>query len=129
LAVPIYFQAIKGSTPSESGLQLLPLLISAIVVGIFCGAIVTWGGYYTPFIVVGSAIFTIGAALLTLFTVQQANWRAYGFTIIAGTGYGLSLQNAYIAVQAVLPNETLPIGNAVVMFCQTFSYVPITKFG
>jgi len=123
-SVPIYFQAIKGSTPSESGLQLLPLLISAIVVGIVCGCLVTWTGYFTPFIVVGSALFTMGAGLLTLVSVDQSSWCAYGFSIIAGAGYGFSLQNAYIAVQNVLPNEILPIGNAVVMFCQTFAYCP-----
>lgn len=126
-SVPIYFQAIKGSTPTASGLQLLPLLISAIVVGIACGCLVTWSGYFTPFIVIGSAIFTIGAGLLTLFTVDQPDWRAYGFTIVAGTGYGLSLQNAYIAIQNVLPDEILPIGNAVVMFCQTFSYTRMDR--
>jgi len=77
-----------------------------------------------PFIVIGSIIFTVGAGLLTTLTVDQPDWRAYGYTIVAGSGYGLSLQNAYIAIQDVLPHETLPIGNAIVMFCQIFSFVP-----
>jgi hypothetical protein len=94
------------------------------VVGIACGVAVSWWGHYAPFIVVGSAIFTVGAGLLTLFNVTLPSWQAYGFMIVVGSGYGLSLQNAYIAVQVVLPIETLPVGNAIVMFSQTFSYVP-----
>ena len=122
--MPIYFQAIKGSSPSESGLQLLPLMLSVILVGLICGGIVTWWGYYTPFIIIGAAIFTVGVGLMSLFSVDQSSWRAYGFTIVAGTGCGLSIQNGYMAIQAVLPKETLPIGNAVAMFTQTFASPP-----
>ena len=99
-------------------------MLSLIIVGLICAGIVTWWGYYTPFIIIGAAIFTVGVGLMTLFTVDQSSWRAYAFTIVAGTGCGLSIQNGYMAIQAVLPKETLPIGNAVAMFCQTFSYDP-----
>lgn len=119
--VPIYFQAIKGSTPSKSGLQLLPLMLSLVIAGFITGGLVTWWGYYTPFIIVGAAIFTIGTGLMTTITVSQPDWRAYGFTIIAGAGCGFSLQNAYMSIQAVLPQSTLSIGNAIIMFCQTLS--------
>ena len=99
-------------------------MLSVIFVGFICGGIVTWWGYYTPFIIVGAAIFTIGIGLMTLFKVNQPSWRAYGFTIVAGIGCGLSIQNSYMAIQVVLPKETLPIGNAVAMFSQTFSFNP-----
>ena len=61
IIVPIYFQAMKGSAPSESGLQLLPLMLSLVLFGFIAGALVTWWGYYTPFIIVGSGLYTIGA--------------------------------------------------------------------
>ena len=121
LLVPIYFQAIKGSTPSHSGLQLLPLMISVVIFSFITGGIVQWWGYYTPFIIIGAAIYTVGAGLMTLYTVDQPDWRAYGFAIVAGAGFGLAFQNAFMSVQAVLPNSTLPIGNAVIMFSNTLS--------
>ena len=119
--VPIYFQAVKGSSPSESGLQLLPLMLSVVIMGFIAGIIVTLWGYYTPFIIAGAAIFTIGAGLITTFTVDQADWRAYGFTIVAGIGCGMALQNAFMSIQVVLPQATLSVGNAAVMFSQTLS--------
>lgn len=78
-------------------------------------------GYYTPFIILGSAIMTVGCGLLELYTVDQANWRAYGFSIIAGAGTGLSFQSSVLSVQAVLPRETVAIGTAALMFCRTLS--------
>jgi Na+/melibiose symporter-like transporter len=124
IIVPIYFQAIKGASPSQSGLQLLPLMLSVVIWGFIIGGIVTWWGYYTPFIIAGAIIYTIGAGLMTTFTVNQSDWRAYGLTIFAGSGVGISIQNAFMAIQTVLPQETLPIGNAAVMFSQTLSYIP-----
>jgi MFS family permease len=97
-------------------------MLSLVIFSFITGGIVTWWGYYTPFIILGAAIFTIGAGLMTTFTVDQPLWRAYGYTIIAGAGCGFSIQNGYMSIQAVLPQSTLPIGNAVVMFSQTLSY-------
>jgi Na+/melibiose symporter-like transporter len=96
-------------------------MISLVIFSFITGGLVQWWGYYTPFIIGGSAIYTVGAGLMTLYTVNQPDWRAYGFTIVAGAGLGLSLQNAFMSVQAVLPNSTLPIGNAVIMFSQTLA--------
>jgi MFS family permease len=98
-------------------------MLSLVIMGFIVGGLVTWLGYYTPFIIFGAALFTIGCALTTTFTVDQADWRAYGLTIVAGLGCGASLQNAFMSVQAVLPQSTLPIGNASVMFSQTLAYV------
>jgi hypothetical protein len=82
---------------------------------------VTLLGYYTPFIILGSAIMTVGCGLMELYTVDQANWRAYGFSIIAGAGTGLSFQSSVLSVQAVLSRETVAIGTAAVMFSRTLS--------
>jgi hypothetical protein len=99
-------------------------MLSIVVFSFITGVLVTIIGYYTPFIMIGSAIFTIGAGLMTMYTVDMPDWRAYGFSIVAGAGCGLAIQNAFMSVQAVLPPATLSIGNATVMFSQTLSYPP-----
>ena len=97
-------------------------MLSLVIFGFLIGAIVQWWGQYAIFIIIGSALVTIGAGLLTLSTVDQPDWRMFGFTIIAGAGCGMSLQNGFLSVQAVLPQSSLPIGNAIIMFSQTLSY-------
>lgn len=96
-------------------------MLSLVILAFITGGIVTWWGYYTPFIILGSAIFTIGAGLLLTIEVDTTNWKVYGFTIFAGSGLGFSLQNAFMSIQAALPQSTLPIGNAIIMFSQTLS--------
>lgn len=122
ILVPIYFQAIKGSSPVKSGLQLIPFMVSMVVISLIVGGILQLWGYYTPFIIAGAVIFTTGAGLMTLFSVDQPNWRSYGFSIVAGGGCGFSMQNVYLAVQAVLPQDTQPIATAAVIFMQTFAF-------
>jgi len=96
-------------------------MLSIVIFSFVTGALVTVLGYYTPFIIIGSAIFVIGAGLVTKYKVDTPYWTAYGYTIIAGAGCGLAFQNAFMAVQAVLPPSTLGIGNATIMFAQTLS--------
>jgi hypothetical protein len=97
-------------------------MLSLVIFSFISGGLVTWLGYYMPFIVIGAAILTIGTGLMTTFTVTQAVWRTYGYTIIAGAGCGLAMQNAFMSVGAVLPQSTLAVGNAMIMFTQTLSY-------
>jgi hypothetical protein len=96
-------------------------MLSLVIMSIIVGGLVTAFGQYAIFIIIGSAIFAVGAGLMTLYTVDQPDWRAYGFMIVAGAGGGISIQNAFLSVQAVLTQSQLPIGNAIVMFSNTFA--------
>ncbi|OBT92883.1 hypothetical protein VE01_08932 [Pseudogymnoascus verrucosus] len=66
--LPIYFQAIKGATALNSGIMLLPMILSTVVGSLFSGFLVAKLGYYTPFFILSSIITTIGAGLFTTFT-------------------------------------------------------------
>jgi MFS family permease len=67
--LPLYLQAVKGSSPTRSGIQVLPLMLSSVLTSILAGAYVTFAGYYTPLIICSSAIMTIGAGLISTFDV------------------------------------------------------------
>lgn len=63
-------------------------------------------------------MMSIGAGLLTLFTVDisQPKWVAFQF--IYGLGIGLGFQQGTVVAQAVLPMSEIPIGTALVLFVQ-----------
>jgi hypothetical protein len=46
---------VKGTSASQSGINVVPYLISNTILSIFAGAMVTALGFYTPFIMLGSA--------------------------------------------------------------------------
>lgn len=116
--LPIWFQSIKGVFAVESGIRLLPLMLS-MVVGSIAGGITTPKiGYYKPFAIVGSCVMSIGAGLLTTFQVGTGEGKWIGYQVLYGIGLGLCFQVPNLAAQTVLPKNDVPIGLALMLFGQ-----------
>src|SRR5204863_9667180 len=70
--LPIYFQAVLGSSPSRSGVQLLPIVLVAIPTAIVAVVLLTKFGKYKPLHLFGFAICTIGLGLFTLLDAKSS---------------------------------------------------------
>ena len=102
----------------ESGIRLLPLMLS-MVVGSIAGGIATPKiGYYTPFAIVGSCVMSVGAGLLTTFQVDTSEGKWIGYQVLYGIGLGLCFQVPNLAAQTVLPKNDVPTGLALMLFGQ-----------
>ncbi|KAI9892128.1 MAG: hypothetical protein M1814_001834 [Vezdaea aestivalis] len=117
--LPIYFQSVKGSSATKSGIQILPFLLATVFSSMATGGLITWVGYYTPFLIISTALFTIGAGLITTYSINIPFGRWFGYQILAGAGVGIGFQAPIIAVQTVLTLEDVPIGTVCVTFFQT----------
>ena len=117
--LPLYLQAVKGSSPTRSGIQILPLMLSAVLTSILAGIYVTLVGYYTPLLIFSAALMTVGAGLITTFGVDTVFGKWFGYQIITGLGAGVAFNVPLVAVQTVLPMEDIPIGTVSTMFFQS----------
>lgn len=117
--LPIWFQAVQGASAVRSGIMNLPMLISCVVISVIAGATVTFWGYYTPFMLIGSVCIAVGFGLITTFQPDTPSPVWIGYQILAGAGVGFGFQQPLIAVQTVLEMEDVPTGTAVVVFLQT----------
>ncbi|EON64992.1 hypothetical protein W97_04227 [Coniosporium apollinis CBS 100218] len=117
--IPIWFQAIKGVSATQSGIMNLPMILALVIVSILSGVAVTIIGYYTPWMLGSSVFMAIGAGLLTTFEVDTGHPKWIGYQAIFGIGVGMGMQQILIAVQTALPAADIPIGTAVMMFSQT----------
>lgn len=117
--LPIYLQSVQGSSPTHSGIQILPLMLSSVLMSIIAGAYVTILGHYTPLIIASAAIMTIGAGLITTFDIGTPFGKWFGYQILTGVGAGVGFNVPLVAVQTVLPIEDIPIGSVAVLFFQT----------
>jgi hypothetical protein len=117
--LPIYFQSVKGSTATKSGIQVLPLLLATVVSSIATGGIITATGYYTPFLLISAALFAIGSGLISTYQVDTPLPRWFGYQVLAGAGIGIGFQAPITAIQTVLPIEDIPIGTVCVTFIQS----------
>ncbi|PTD09114.1 Efflux pump roqT [Fusarium culmorum] len=114
--IPVWFQVVKGKSPQDSGIALLPLLLSNVVFVIVGGILVSVIGYCNPFAIAGSAILIVGAALITTWTADIEKGKWIGYQIITGTGMGFALQQPAIAVQTVLSEADSTVGLSVLSF-------------
>jgi MFS family permease len=135
--LPIWFQAIKFASPVHSGVMMLPTVISSAVASLISGFLINRIGYYTPFMVGGSVLMSIGAGFMTTFTphISKGTWIGYQILWAVGCGismssapllsfaalltYTLGMQQASLAAQAVLPHSDAPIGISLIFFAQS----------
>ena len=97
----------------------IPMILGLVLVSMVAGAAVTYLGYYTPFVILSSVLMAIGAGLLSTLTESSGHSKWIGYHVIFGAGVGFGMQQTLIAVQTVLPKADIPIGTAIMMFCQT----------
>ena len=119
--LPIWFQAIKSLTAVEAGVRLLPYFLFAVFAVILSGALISAIGYYTPFLIVGSAVGIVGFGLFTTLTPQSKTGEWLGYQVLIGIGLGACLQQPYNVAQATLKREDIPIGVTLIAFSNFFS--------
>ena len=90
--LPLYFQGVNGTSATHSGIDTLPLLLSVVLASIVGGILVTVLGYYTPFMICGMALFTIGCGLLSTLSPETPFGKWFGYQVLSGVGLGICLQ-------------------------------------
>ncbi|KAI8169904.1 Efflux pump aflT [Colletotrichum sp. SAR 10_70] len=116
--LPIWFQAIQGVSAVESGIRLLPLVLSMVVASLMTGGLIRRTGYYTPFLIVGVCFMSVGAGLLNTLQLDTPSAKWIGYQILYGFGTGCASQVPNIAAQTVLPKKDVPIGTSLMFFSQ-----------
>ncbi|EKG16281.1 General substrate transporter [Macrophomina phaseolina MS6] len=100
--LPIYFQAIGGSSAVKSGIQNLPLILGSSFASIVGGLLLMKIGYYQPFFMLGAALTALGSGLLYTSSIHPDTGRYVGFQLILGLGVGLCIQVPVVASQTIV---------------------------
>jgi MFS family permease len=116
--LPIWFQAVQGTSAVESGIRLLPLVIGQVVGSLAGGIGIQKLGYYTPIMLFSVVLFALGNGLLTTLEPNTSEGKWIGYQIPYGIGLGTTMQAPLLAAQTVLPIEDVPIGTALMFFTQ-----------
>ncbi|KAF4452078.1 hypothetical protein F53441_5010 [Fusarium austroafricanum] len=112
----IYFQGVRGYTPTKAGLLALPMVGGLAIAFIISGVGTTWIGYYYPFMLATSVLTPIASGLLTTLDLEEQIAKAVALLTFLGLAVGLGLQGPQVALQAVLPIEDVSLGGAVITF-------------
>ncbi len=110
--LPLYFQVVRGASPTGSGLDLLPLMAGMLITSIVGGQIVSRTGRYRVFPIIGTAVITVGLFLLSGLSPETSTLQAAGFMFVTGFGIGLVMQVLVVAVQNAVGYEDLGVATS-----------------
>ncbi|WP_431245959.1 MDR family MFS transporter [Leifsonia xyli] len=99
LTLPLYLQIVLGSSPTVSGLQLLPMILGLMVSSIVSGQIIARTGHYRQFPIIGTAMLAGGFFYLTFIHYDGSYWFIAGAMLLIGLGLGQLMQTLTIASQ------------------------------
>lgn len=86
--LPVYLQVVRGTSPSETGLLLVPLTIGIGIGSLITGRLVSRTGLTTLFPVVGLAVTTLCLVALALFAGQMSTTELTGLFLLLGAFMG-----------------------------------------
>jgi EmrB/QacA subfamily drug resistance transporter len=110
--LPLFFQIVHGESPTESGLQLLPLLAGMIVCSTGSGMVISITGRYRVFPIVGTALIAIGLVLLAQVGIATSLIVAALYMFVLGVGLGCVMQVLVLIVQNSVPYSELGVATS-----------------
>src|SRR4051794_2491986 len=105
--LPLFQQVVRGASPTESGLQLIPVMAGVLIGSIGSGQAITATGRYKLFPIVGCAIATVGLLLLSRLDAGTSTFFASLAMLVLGLGLGLVMQVLVLAVQNAVESSDL----------------------
>lgn len=128
--LPMFLQVVTGASATNSGLLLLPLMLSLIVANVAAGQTITRTGRYKIFPVTGTAIAAVGFLLLSTMEASTTQLTASLYMVVLGFGIGLVMQVMVLMVQNGVPRQHLGAATSSVTFFRTIgSSAGVALFG
>jgi EmrB/QacA subfamily drug resistance transporter len=114
--LPVYLQIVRGVSPTQSGLELLPLMGGLFVSSVSSGRRITTTGRYKRFPIAGTALTALGLALLSTLGADTPYWRVAMYMVTLGLGIGLVMQVLVLAIQNSVDRRDMGVATSSATF-------------
>ncbi|MER5889192.1 MDR family MFS transporter [Streptomyces sp. NPDC001941] len=99
LFLPLFQQSVQGASATNSGLLLLPMLLSMMVVSLVAGRVTTSTGKYKIFPILGGALMVVGLFLLSTMDTDTTRFTSGLYMAVLGAGMGFLMQITMLVAQ------------------------------
>jgi EmrB/QacA subfamily drug resistance transporter len=128
--VPLFLQAVTGTSATYSGLVLLPLMLGFVASSTFCGRMISRYGRYKLFPIVGTGLSAVGFALLGSMNTETGPLETSAYMAVLGIAMGMIHQVIVLAVQNAVPRRHLGVAtSAMQLFRMIGSTFGVAAFG
>jgi EmrB/QacA subfamily drug resistance transporter len=110
--MPLFLQVVKGSSPTGSGLEMLPMMGGMLLTSIASGQLISRTGRYKLFPIVGTLVIAVGLFLLSRMNATTSTARAALDMLVLGLGLGMVMQVLVIVVQNAVDYRDLGVATS-----------------
>ena len=115
-SLPLYLQIVKGATPTEAGLQLVPMTLGIMSGSIISGQVISRTGRYRWFPIVGVALLTVSLFVFHYIEFDTPLWQTMIVMVFFGLGLGFNFQPLTLAVQNAVPPQQIGVATSTATF-------------
>jgi EmrB/QacA subfamily drug resistance transporter len=126
--LPLYFQAVKGFTPTEAGLAMIPTVIGIVGTSIVVGQLMSRTGRYRIYPIIGAAIFTLALSGMSTIETDTPYWLVAVFAFFIGAGLGCTMQTVNTAVQNSVEHRDMGSATSSLQFSRSLGGAIGTAF-
>ena len=116
ICLPLYMQIVKGFSPTESGLSLLPLMFGMMTVAMGSGIATSRTGRYKIFPIIGSGILIVALFSLSRISYTTSYLHLVPLMFLVGAGLGCCMQTLVLATQNSVPPSEMGVATSSATF-------------
>jgi EmrB/QacA subfamily drug resistance transporter len=130
--VPLFAQGVLGMSATNSGLIMIPMLLSLTITSIVTGQIISMTGKYKKLVIAEFVITGIGVMLLATMNVNTPYYLLLLYSTVLGVGSGMAYNIFNVAVQNAFTMREIGIVTAsmrffrnvgIIVFVPVFGYI------
>lgn len=121
LYVTLFLQLVGGLPPTQAGLSLVPLSAGMVISSVTVGRLIPRTGRYKIFLLIGTALATIGLLLISTLDRSTTAWSLAAPLAVVGLGIGSTMTVLSTAIPNAAPRHQIGVASSSVTFFQAFS--------
>ena len=128
--IPVYLQIAKGTSPTQSGWEMIPLTLGILSASTLSGRHMGRTGRYRVLPQIGLAVAGLGMAVLTQLSPDMPAPVLWGALLAIGVGMGTIFPVVTTAVQNTVPRQQIGTATAAgLMFRQVGGSIAVAAYG
>lgn len=127
--IPLFVQGVVGTSATNSGLILTPLMLTSIVGSIVSGQLVSRLGKYRWIAILGMVVSVVGTVFLVRLNANSGNNDVLLAMLVLGVGMGFGMALYNLIVQNALPQKIGQATSAMVFFRQIGGTIGLAAMG
>lgn len=116
--LPVQFQSVNNTSASQSGIQLIPLVLGISAVTMIVNSLLTFWRHYKPLLLVGAVFVVAGNVRIYLSNARTLTSEWVGYEILSAVGIGMALQIPVIANQASVSADDMAAVTTLTLFLE-----------